>query len=93
MHGPSSKTSSRSDSPSQKKENSAVTQMSPDNMVDANDLDHLILEEDKVPSDEEVFAPDPDTEPYLTEEVLSEEEAADVYVSTVFTRLKPSSTS
>ena len=51
-------------------------------MVDANDLDHLILEEDKVPSDEEVFAPVPDTEPYLTEEVLAEEEAADVYVST-----------
>ena len=56
--------------------------MSPDNMVDAKNLGHLILDKDKVPGNEEVFAPDPDTKPYLTKEVLAEEEATYVYVST-----------
>ena len=49
--------------------------MSPDIMVDVSNLDHIILEEDKVHGNEEVFAPDPDTEPYLTKEVLAKEKA------------------
>ena len=77
----------RPDSPSDKKKNPAVVQMSLDKSseavaVEASNLDHLILSEEKLPGNEEVFAPDPETEAYFTTEVLAAEKEADVYVST-----------
>ena len=36
-------------------------------------LNHLLVEEEKCPNDEEQFAPDPDTVPYLTSALLAEE--------------------
>ena len=49
--------------------------------IKASDLDHLVLNNDKVPSNKEVFAPDPDTIPYLTKALLEEEFADNNYVS------------
>ena len=50
--------------------------------IDTDDLDHLILEEDELPKDNEVFLPDPETVPYLTKYILNQEKEADIYVST-----------
>ena len=40
-------------------------------------LDHLLVEEDVSPDNEELFAPDPETVPYLTAALLAEEKAND----------------
>lgn len=50
--------------------------------VEADDLDHLILDEDEFPKNNKVFLPDPEIMPYLTKEILNQEKDADTYVST-----------
>ena len=49
--------------------------------MDANDIDHLVEEEDKMHGNDNVFAPDPETVPYLTPELLNEEKEHDQYVN------------
>ena len=51
-------------------------------MINPCDLDHLVLKEDKGPSNNEVFAPDPDTVLFLTDTLLKEEQAKEHFVST-----------
>ena len=42
--------------------------------------DHLVTKEEQVPNDEEQFAPDPATVPFLTNELLKVEKETDVFV-------------
>ena len=44
-------------------------------------MDHLILEEDKVPRNEVQFAPNSDTIPILLPDFLEEEQAHDTFVA------------
>ena len=48
--------------------------------MDPNDIDHLVEEEDKMHGNDDVFAPDPETVPYLTPVFLNEEKEHDQYV-------------
>ena len=48
--------------------------------MDPNDIDHLVEEEDKMHGNDDLFAPDPETVPYLTPVLLNEEKEHDQYV-------------
>ena len=41
--------------------------------MDPHNINHLVEEEDKMHGDDDVFAPDPETGPYLTPALLNEE--------------------
>ena len=60
--------------PSDDKDHPSLVQMDP------NDIDHLVEEEEKMHGDDDVFAPDPETVPYLMPVLPIEEKEHDQYV-------------
>ena len=45
-----------------------------------SNYDHLVTKEEQAPNNEEQFAPDPKTVPFLTKELLKAEKETDVFV-------------